>query len=512
MRIGRGRGNEVTLRGARVHPLHAVLVHRDGAVELFDLSGEGVLVEGRRVGRALLRAGDFLRIGDELLRLESGLGVRAHTPDADTTQSLDPEPRPPLHPAQIRVQIRGCWRSHGIPCDRPSFLGKSPDNDVIVEEPTVSRWHCRLVPGEGSYEIEDLCSTNGTFVNGDRVERAPLRLGAEIRLGRARLQFLATAHPEPAHRGTTFVGLVGGSAAMARVFAAIARYAALRDPVLLYGETGTGKELVARALHSRSTRPEAPYVALNCGAIPRDLVESELFGHERGAFSGAVGSRAGLFEEANGGTLFLDEVAELTADAQAKLLRALESGEVRRVGANQMRTVDVRVVAACNRPLADLVRAGRFRRDLFHRLCVVEISLPPLRDRLDDLERLCLHFLGAAGKGLRPEAVDRLRAHRWPGNVRELRNVLRRATLCAEGAVIGPEHLVFDADASPADGEGPGPLAEIERRAILHALHRHDGNKTAACRELGISRSTFFEKLRRYGLLGPTPQERESAA
>jgi DNA-binding NtrC family response regulator len=515
IRVGSGAGNELVLRGLRIRPIHALFVRSGDGFEILDYSGEGVELNGRRVFRAALQGGDFLRIGGQFLRLEliPGGGRQALTDQEPTGLcAAAPELAPPAIAAMLRARIRGVWRTLPLR-GRAVFLGKSYDNDLVLDDPTVSRWHCRISPTPAGHEVEDLGSTNGTLVNGARVERAALCLGSELRLGRAVVHYLASTCEGTGDNLSSYAGLVGASPAMAEVFRAIARYAGESDPVLLFGETGTGKELVARALHTTGPRKDRPFVALNCGALPRDLVESELFGHERGAFSGALTQRRGLFEEAEGGTLFLDELAELAPEMQAKLLRALESGEVRRVGANQARRIETRVVAAVNRPVCELVDRGRLRRDLYHRLSVVEIRLPPLRERLEDIPLLARHFLEAGtGKTLSAAALVRLQEHCWPGNVRELRNVLRRASLRTEGSVIEPAHLEIE-NACAAEAKGgtsaPGNLAEIERKAILLALRRHRGNKSAACRELGIARSTFFEKLRRYGVGAPADGESE---
>jgi DNA-binding NtrC family response regulator len=499
LRLGRGDGNEVVLPGASVHPVHALLLLRDRGYEVVDLSGEGVRLNGRRVARAAVQPGDVVAIADHEIEIgETGSGAASAEPEATRAAA---RVEPPASPAILRVLTRSRWRNVRLP-RRPTFVGSSSDNDVVLDDPSVSRWHCRLLPGRAGFEVEDLVSTNGTFVNGVRVARSAIPVGSELRLGRTVAHLLA-AEAVAAEEPPTFAGLVGQSPPMLALYQRISRLAAERDPVLLFGETGTGKELVARALHACGPRRDRPFVALNCGALPRELVESEMFGHERGAFSGAIRERRGLFEEADGGTLFLDEVAELSPEIQSKLLRFLESGEVRRVGSNRPRCVDVRVVAACNRSLWEMVQAGRFRLDLFHRLSVIELRLPPLRERLEDLPSLVQHFLGGAGgsgKVVDAAAMARLLEHTWPGNVRELRNVLRRASLRAEGAVIGREHLELDREA-PFAGQAPcASLADIERRAIQIALNRNRGNKAAACRELGIARSTFFEKLRRYGL------------
>ncbi|HZA50400.1 MAG TPA: sigma-54 dependent transcriptional regulator, partial [Myxococcaceae bacterium] len=269
------------------------------------------------------------------------------------------------------------------------------------------------------------------------------------------------------------------------------------------------------AMHHASPRAKAPFIVVDCGAIPPTLIESELFGHEKGAFTGAALARTGAFEEANGGTLFLDEIGELPLELQPKLLRALESGEVKRVGASRPGHVDVRVVAATNRDLLQAVSEGRFREDLYYRLCVVPLHLPPLRSRKTDVIALAEHFIRAfAPRGqlvkLTPAAMQRLRAHHWPGNVRELRNVVHRALLLRRGAMIDADDLTFDQEINaetgiPVPGIPPGitlkeMLARLERQIIENALRHYQNNRERVARELGIARSTLFKRLREWGL------------
>ncbi len=301
--------------------------------------------------------------------------------------------------------------------------------------------------------------------------------------------------------------LVGGSRGINGVRQLVAKVAPTDSTVLILGETGTGKELVARALHDQSLRADRPFVPINCGALPENLIESELFGHRKGAFTGADEHRVGLFEVADGGTLFLDEIGELPKAMQAKLLRFLESGEVRRVGDNEPFTCDVRVVCATHRHLDEMVRSGEFREDLWYRINTFEIHLPPLRDRIDDIAILARHLAARYRPGITentlvfsPETVQILRSHTWPGNVRELANVVEHAMILADELPIQPEHLPnrFGAHTlrvpEPVLGE-PCTLREMELQAISAALQRHDGNKPKVADELGISLKTLYNKL-----------------
>ncbi len=308
--------------------------------------------------------------------------------------------------------------------------------------------------------------------------------------------------------------LVGCSAAMLEVFRTVARVADSSATILLQGESGTGKELVARALHRSGPRRGEPFVAVNCAAIPDALLESELFGHEKGAFTGAISRRRGRFERAHGGTLLLDEVGDMSLPLQAKILRVLEEREVERVGAEGSLPVDVRVVAASNRPLDELVARERFREDLYYRLAVVPVSLPPLREREEDLLLLARHFGAHAARrhgrdvrALSGRVADRLAAHSWPGNVRELRNVMERAVLLAESELIREEHLPIELRKSAAEGSvhraPPPPDASLETVEAAHirtVVRAEAGNLSQASRVLGIHRNTLRRKLRKYDI------------
>jgi len=306
-------------------------------------------------------------------------------------------------------------------------------------------------------------------------------------------------------------GLIASSAEMAQVLDLVGRVAPTDATVLIRGESGTGKEIIAKALHHASQRAEGRFVAINCGALPEPLLESEIFGHVKGAFTGAGSNKKGLFEEAHGGTLFLDEIGEMTPGLQVKLLRALQSGEVRPVGSTQVITVDARVVAATNRDLEPMIRQGSFREDLFYRLNVIPIGLPPLRDRREDIPLLAEHFLARfaqrQGRVLRLSAgaTERLLRYAWPGNVRELENAMERLAILARDEAIEPGDLPPHIGAGLALGTAPAlaaeqTLAEAERAHIIQILERYGGNHSRAAEALGIGRTTLWRKLKDYGI------------
>jgi transcriptional regulator with GAF, ATPase, and Fis domain len=421
-------------------------------------------------------------------------------------------------------------------------IGSMDDNDVVVLDETASRYHCKIVQEDTGYVLVDLRSTNGTFVNKVRIREAFLKPGCTIGVGQGQLRF--HAHEAEVSivpsRSERLGGLIGGNAKMREMYSILERIAPTNTTVVIEGETGTGKEVVAQTIHNLSPRAGKELVVFDCGAVPPNLIESELFGHEKGSFTGAVMTRQGLFELADGGTLFLDELGELPLDLQPKLLRALEQREIRRVGGSKAGKVDVRIIAATNRNLEDEVRAGRFRQDLFYRLSVVRLRLPPLRDRPDDIAPLVQHFLDTAHynqsadgsprvRGLSREAVTALTGYAWPGNVRELVNVLERAVSFADGEIIDLDTLPDSVRAAPrrtapagraatteAKTSGtPRPTDEMidgstfkdakerwvssfERDYIVSLLKRHGGNISHAAKDADIDRKYFRKLMKKY--------------
>lgn len=369
-------------------------------------------------------------------------------------------------------------------------LGAGPGVGLRVADRTVSSRHCELFADEQGVMVADLGSKNGLYVGGARVPRARLELAdASFVIGRS----IVTVRPTrgmPFGAGAALPGIVGSSEPMRRVAEEVRRHAATRAPVLVQGESGTGKDLVARAIHDLG-RPNGPYVPLNVGAIAESLADSELFGHRRGAFTGAVAHRQGAFEQAHQGTLFLDEVAELSAGVQVRLLRVVEDGSVRPVGAHTSTKVDVRIVSASWAGLVERVQDGRFREDLYHRLSTVTLKLPALRERRSDIPALAAVLLRRLESELGPkqlssDALAALVAHEWPGNVRELGSALYRAAALATGQQISSQHLAFGR--RPV---GPRRVRDIGNFDAQALLQSYEGNVSAAARAARMPRTTF---------------------
>jgi len=391
------------------------------------------------------------------------------------------------------------WQSSGTTC----AIGSHPSNDLVISDTAVSRFHCELRLEKDQIRVHDLDSTNGTTLDGVPVAIGIAREGSLIQIGRSQVRLhLGETYRVPVSARSEFGRLAGVSWAMRGVFAVLERAAQTDSTVLIEGESGTGKEGAAHSLHDHSRRAAKPFVVIDCGAIPANLLESELFGHEKGAFTGATERRIGAFEAANGGTVFLDEIGELPTELQPKLLRVLEARELRRVGGTTVQKIDVRIVCATNRDLRAEVNAGRFRPDLYFRIAVLKVALPPLRARPDDLPILVDRIV--ASLDLPPERAARLREPvfiaslgrgAWPGNVRELRNYLERAAILEDLEGGGEE-----GELAPYQEARDIVLGEFERRYVEQLLAAHKGNVSAAARASGIDRTYFHRLMRRHKL------------
>jgi transcriptional regulator with GAF, ATPase, and Fis domain len=406
-------------------------------------------------------------------------------------------------------------------------IGTAADNDLVLHDDTVSRKHCEIESSSDGLRVRDVGSTNGVILGGLRIHDASVDASfagvTTIALGNTQLAITPLAETVDRLQATTdhFGDVIGASPRMRELFADLDRIAATDMSLLIEGETGTGKDIVAEAVHRASARAEGPFVVFDCGAVAPNLAESELFGHERGAFTGAVAARAGVFEDADGGTLFLDEIGELPKDLQPKLLRALEKREVRRLGSTRTVSVDVRIVAATNRNMTAEVARGVFREDLYFRLAGATVVVPPLRERMSDLPRLVEHFLSLerparSAHEVPPEAWAMLNAHRWPGNVRELRNAVQRLLVTPERAIAAsPRALETEAESAleePQASQEALPLRVarreasdgFERRYVLAMLARTGGNVSRAAAIAEVSRQMLQKLMRKHGVTSGT--------
>jgi len=388
-----------------------------------------------------------------------------------------------------------------------TLVGSSEQSQLRVMDRQVSRTHFELEPREDGLWVRDLGSLNGTFIDQIRVERARVPAGSAIRAGSLTFTLQRPEARKVDLWPTDRLGaLVGRSTSMRALFMRLVEFAKASAPVLITGETGTGKELVARALHEYSPRRAGPFGVVDCGALPETLLQAELFGHVKGAFTGATANRDGAAAAAAGGTLFLDEIGELPPDMQPKLLRLIEEGTVRRVGESQYRTVDVRVVAATHRDLQARVADGSFREDLYYRLAVLPIELPPLRARLEDLDLLLAEIL--PGKPLDAATLSALKGYRWPGNVRELRTWAQRARLVGNKEALAmlrsgqQEHggLPAVSTATPFKQERERWLEHLEREYVTALMKKHDRNITQVADEAGLDRSYVHRLIKKHGL------------
>lgn len=412
-------------------------------------------------------------------------------------------------------------------------LGRSVICDLVLADKAVSGTHAEVIATEHGFVLKDLESTNGTKVGDVRVREVWIKPGQTFTVGQTRIQF----EPQQGEveielsKKDRFFDLVGNSVRMREIFAVLEKVAAADLTVLIRGETGTGKELVARAIHQASPRREQPMVVQDCSAIPKDLIESTLFGHERGAFTGATDRHKGSFEQAEGGTIFLDEIGELDLSLQPKLLRVLENREIKRVGGDKTIPVHCRVVAATNRDLRQMVNEGTFREDLYYRLSVVQVELPALRERpedvpllvgafLDDFARRCYPDEPGRRFTVAPDAMARLKSYPWPGNIRELKNTIERAAAMADSLDLGVRDLLPSSQKTPAQPLPGGtaeqfvedglPFKEAKQR-VLDAfeaaylkvlLDKHGGNITRSAQAAGLTRYHLRELAKRYGIRG----------
>lgn len=537
--VGRSNQNDLILSGEEVSRHHAILKQKENKFWIIDRSSAGTYVNGAKVqGEACLEDQSRISIaGWELVYQKNSSEYDAENQQRSTqiarlaeeiqndgTRLLRFEPTGKIKHirAMLAIDDAGSGRRHFIVKQKHLTIGSGADCDVVLKDPFVSKKHAEIRLSDHGFLLTDLNSTNGTIVNGTKIREGYVTKDQEFTLGKSKIwvNFKSESEGDVAAFGEDhFCGIYGKSHEMRMLFGRIQVVAGTDMTVLVQGETGSGKEMVARAIHDLSSRKDKPYIILNCGAISANLIESELFGHERGAFTGADQRHIGVFEQASGGTLFLDEIGELPLEMQAKILRVLEYQTLRRVGGTQDIKVDVRLIAATHRDLIRMVGENKFREDLFFRLYVLPLRVPPLRERREDIEILSQIFIKkfsrANGIFLSDEALDKLKKHSWPGNVRELKNTIMRTLAFLKGSTILVQDIevvkmpvvAFVNETSPSlpahsttDVIAPTAVDQFERERIMKAIERSCGDKAAAAQMLGIGRSTLFRRIKELGI------------
>lgn len=498
--IGRDPTCDIQLADDTVSRVHATLAFKDGGIIVTDHSTNGTFVNDKKITEQQITPKDVVAIGQWCLTME-----QEGSPQKTVSYQARPTRILKYTSGHLTVETiemaavspNGKKSRHTV--DLPCLVGSAPTSDLIIkDDPYISSRHCRISRDNGSFVLEDLGSTNGTFYKGKRITRELIQPG-EFIAGKTRLAFkVKTVDKKIAPLATTSLGpIIGRSRSMREIFALIGQVAGTDATICIMGESGTGKELIARYIHEISPRAAKPFVAINVAAIPANLIESELFGHERGAFTHATATHRGVFEQAHHGTLLLDEIGEMPLDLQTRLLRVMENGVIRRVGGEVDLPIDCRTIAATNTDLKSLVTKGKFREDLFFRLYVIPIGLQPLRERTEDIPLLTEHFLAQFSprpKRISQEALKSLVKYNWPGNVRELKNTILRAVMLSGADEINEIEFITMPSAKTA------LLDEQEKITIAATLKETGGNITSAAKRLGISRSTLAIKLKKYGI------------
>lgn len=522
--IGRSQACDVTLTEPSISRLQLSVYQLEGSYFVKNLGKAKLKLNGKEVESSPLKETDCLELENWQILFsnaqktfseeventyvsETGLGKTQALHLSFTGKQLQ------YDSLLLRIQTHG-QATRNYPVLQPvTTLGKAASCDLTLDDSFASEVHAKLLNQDGKLLIYDLRSTNGTFVNGVKVGEAELEEGSVIRMGQTEivLEYSSQTQEIKPLKVNSWGSMVGSSPAMQELYSLISQVAPVSFPVCIFGETGSGKELVAKSLHDLSSRKNSPWIALNCGAIAKELIQSELFGHEKGAFTGAHQQHKGVFEQAQGGTLFLDEVGELPLELQASLLRVLETGKLRRVGGNQEISLNVRIVCATHRDLSSLVKEGKFREDLYFRLHVLPLKVPALRDRKEDIILLAEHFLRTllpAGRKLQfsKACLGLLLLYPWPGNIRELKNAIQRAMIFSKEETLEPSDFGF-----LNIGEGLNSVSkemivhdkldEVEREFIRKTLESKNQNKLATAKALGIAKSTLYKKLKLYGMM-----------
>lgn len=518
IQIGRAETCDIRLPDPTLSRTHCILSLKGNEWQLEDCSKNGLFLDpgGSLIQRKKIKHKDRFRLG-RIYSFEVDL-LPAQTVPEKTVLTNQSQTQLLSYDSQKEEFTLGSAQITGQDAEGYGFtkkiegvcsIGNHESNDIIFPKETVSQFHARIDLIQNEFILTDLNSTNGTFLNGLRIKKVVLIPQAKIQVGPYSLEFsIVTTQVKVEPKETTsFMGMVSQNHKMKKIFSAVETIATTDAPVFICGETGTGKELLARAIHDLSLRSAGSFIALNCAVLTKDLAESELFGHRRGAFTGAVADRAGAFESAHGGTLFLDEIAELDLTIQAKLLRAFETGQFQRLGSSQTAHASVRLISATHKDMPKLVKEGKFREDLFYRVHVVPLELPPLRDRPEDFSLLIPELLKQLklSFSVKPEVIEVLSNYSFPGNIRELKNILQRAAIECQmikskySGTLFLKHFHFLKDIETAR-EPRTPKEEKEKVRILELLKECDFVKSEVARKLHIPPSTLHDKIKRYGL------------
>jgi len=512
--IGRDPSSDIQLLEGDISRTHAVIVWNSGGYSIIDKSTNGTLVNGNLIESHRLQPDDIVKIGDWNITFKANTDEQARKTiikDISPTKVLKYEAKKKELLTETMeltaVPPQGSKKTYTV---KNASIGTADSNDIVIStDPYLSSRHCQIKSTDEGFVLEDINSTNGTFIDDRKIKTAVLSKKCEFTAGRTLFRVQIKQHSEKIKptKVTSLGEIIGGSNTMREIFSLIEKIAASDAAICVVGESGTGKELIARYIHEASDRGTKPFVALNCGAIPANLIESELFGHEKGSFTSATSQHNGVFEQANSGTLFLDEIGEMPPELQTRLLRVLETREIRRVGGQEDVPVNVRIITATNRDLKKLVSDELFREDLFYRLYVVPVEIPPLRERKEDIPLLVKHFaknfsVDDKPKAFSKEALKSLCEYNWPGNVRELKNAVQRAILVSTEPQISEKDIIFSSvrkEKEPDDGVIKS-LEEQERDSILKLLKITNGNASETARKLGVSRTTLNSMIKKWGI------------
>lgn len=498
IRLGRSDSCDIALPGEMISRIHCQLEFRNGKWLLSDDSRHGTFVEGKRITKQVIEEDTQFSLGEYQISLKSFGEKRSETTEIFSVRNhefLQGKAEKLVTESAYLVQELGKGKIKEYLLRRAQYTIGGKGSDIEISKRNHLKNHAMIYVSRGRVMVSP--KEGPVFLAGQRIGSiTPVYSGETISLGDVSLR-VETKRQNEKGVASRFGNMITKSKVMQEKFGQMRLFAAHDFPILITGESGTGKELVASALHSASVREAGPFVPINCGAIPDNLVESELFGHVKGGFSGAISDKDGAFQQANGGTLFLDELGDLPLSAQVKLLRVLEGGDVRRVGSSTVEFPNVRIIAATNQNLVEKIKKGEFREDLFFRLQVLSIQLPPLRERLEDIDLLIEVILRSLNPAcqISSKAISILKAYYWPGNIRELRNVLCRAYVLSQGQIDVPHIELY--------GLGEERSKETPKKEILDLVQlytKHKGNRSAMARELGIPRTTLIYRLQQAGL------------